>query len=225
LAVGDVTTQLQLFECVLIADLGVDAYRSLWSDADAWRTLALDAAIGHFGRLLEFTQPGTSSEPAASVVAQVITGDAAYAVLADTTLATFQEAGFEDGTYAAAPAPGTRGVFDLRADAFALPSGASHPDAASQWLRTVASKEGQEVFAAAKGALPGRVGTRNTFDSEYQVAAGWSLSQDEVVPSLAAGVAASPTLTDEIAGAVERFSDDRKPAVLKNALLAAAADL
>jgi glucose/mannose transport system substrate-binding protein len=105
-----------------------------------------------------------------------------------------------------------------------LPVGASHEDAAAAWLRCVASKQGQAAFANAKGALTGRVGAGNAFESSYQVAAGWSVAHDEVVPSLAGGVAAEPSWTIDVSSALDRFVRDRNVAVLRAALLAAEAD-
>lgn len=222
LALGDATTQLQLFESVLIADLGGPQYKDLWLSIDTWQAPELATAIDHFDRLLEFTNPTTRTMSADRLVSQVISGDSAYAVLADSSLAVFAESGFPYREFYGGPVPGTGQVFDLSADAFVLPVGASHQESALAWLRVVGSAEGQEVFAARRGTVPARFGTAGAFNLPYQVDAKWALDHQLIVPSLAAGVAASPEWTDAIVDAATRFVKDRSGEALGNSLIDAA---
>lgn len=55
-------------------------------------------------------------------------------------------------------APGSEGAFIYGTDVFALPQGAKHPGDARDWLRTIASSEGQIAFNEAKGSVPVRLG-------------------------------------------------------------------
>lgn len=224
LAVGDSTTQLQLFESVLIADLGAQGYRDLWRSTVGWQVPGVALAVDHLDRLLAYTDPTTRSQSPDEIIAKVVSGESAYTVLADTSLATFEKAGYDEGAFRAGHAPGTDGVFDLTADAFVIPAGAGHQDAAAAWLHVVASKEGQEAFAAAAGTLPARVAAGGGFDSTYQLDANWSLYLDQLVPSLASGIAASPAFTDDIADALERFTHDHAQKVFVAGLISAAGE-
>ena len=221
LAMGDATMQLQLFESVLVADLGGAFYRDLWTHGGTWSTPQISTAIDHFDQLLAYSDPTTRSMPADELVQRVVTGEAAYTVLADSSLPTF-EAGPLDRDFRAAPVPGTDGVFDLRADAFVLPTGAGHRDSAISWLEVVASTKGQAAFAAGRGAIPARTGAGAAFVIPYQVDAMWALDHELIVPSLEGGVAASPAWTDRIASAVTRFVRDHRREVLNTELRAAA---
>jgi glucose/mannose transport system substrate-binding protein len=53
--------------------------------------------------------------------------------------------------------PDSEGVFLYGADVFALPRGAKHPEDAMNWLRTIASADGQIAFNEAKGSVPVRL--------------------------------------------------------------------
>jgi glucose/mannose transport system substrate-binding protein len=222
LVLGDDLMQVQLFENVLLADLGPDGYQSLWTDATMWEGADLLTAIDDYGRLLDYTERTDRTNDWAEACRQVVQGDAAYILVADYVLSSFQRNGFTATDYSAMPAPGTGGTFDFLADSFTLPVGAVHPEGAYAWLLTVASASGQKTLSFTKGSIPARSDTVKDDYPPYQQSAIESLALDTVVPSLAHGVAASPAWTAAIAGAVARFGDDRHPLALANALVDAA---
>jgi glucose/mannose transport system substrate-binding protein len=225
LALGDGLTRLQLFENVLIADLGAVLYQNLWKSTKNWEGGRLAVAIEHYGALLDYVDPASGSRDWTEVVQSVVDHDAAYVVMADYALAAFQNAGYTYGKqYVAMPMPGTVGVFDFTADSFTLPTGAVHDAAARKWLLTVSSAEGQKALSHAKGSIPARTDTVATDYPPYQQSAIASLKMDTVVPSVAHGIAADPDWLDDISTAVDRFGDDRRTAALAKALIAAADD-
>lgn len=58
--------------------------------------------------------------------------------------------------------PDSEGVFLYGTDVFALPQGAKHPEDALDWLRTIASSDGQIAFNEAKGSVPVRLSLSST---------------------------------------------------------------
>lgn len=223
LALGNGLTQVQLFESVLISDLGAVLYQNLWKSTKNWEGDRLRAAVAHYGQLLDFIDPNAGSQEWNEATQRVVDGKSAYIVMADYALSSFQRAGFVYGKqYSAIPMPGSVGTFDFLADSFTLPVGAVHDKAARAWLLTVSSAEGQRALSATKGSIPARTDTVATDYPPYQQAAIASLQLDTPVPSLAHGVAASPTWTDEITDAVLKFRSDRHPEALVNALIASA---
>jgi glucose/mannose transport system substrate-binding protein len=219
LVLGDELMQVQLFENVLLADLGAEAYQDLWSDTSGWQSTELVTAIDHYGRLLAFTDRRDRGDDWGGAARQVVQGDAAYILVADYVLSSFQRTGFAPDQYSVMPAPGTAGVFDFLADSFTLPAGAVHPEGARAWLLTVASAAGQKTLSFTKGSIPARSDTIIADYPPYQQSAIQSLQSDTVVPSLAHGVAANPSWTAAILSAVAKFGDDRHPKALANALL------
>lgn len=223
LALGNEFTQVQLFENVLVADLGAVLYQNLWKSTKNWEGSAILKAIDHYSALLDYTDPNAGSRDWVEVAQSVIEGDAAYLVMADSALASFQRAGFTGGKqYSAVPMPGTVGVFNFAADSFTLPVGAVHDEAARAWLLTVSSAEGQFALSKTKGSIPARTDTVKEDYPPYQQGAIASLQLDTVVPSIAFGVAAKPSWSTAITKAVVKFGDDRKPTALVNALIDAA---
>lgn len=222
LVLGDDLMQVQLFENVLLADLGPEGYQDLWTDKMGWEGADLLAAIDHYGRLLDYTERTDRTDDWADACRQVVQGDAAYILVADYVLSSFQRNGFTATDYSSMPAPGTAGTFDFLADSFTLPVGAVHPEGAYAWLLTVASASGQKTLSFTKGSIPARSDTVKDDYPPYQQSAIESLALDTVVPSLAHGVAASPTWTAAVTESVARFGDDGHPLALANALVDAA---
>lgn len=224
LAVGEGWTQVQLFEAVLIADLGPVVYKDLWKNAGAWQSEGLLRAIDHFGSLLDFVDPGSRSEDATAIVHRVVNGEAAYVVMVDTAAVAFEQAMTSGGghRYDYWPVPGTKSVFDFSVDSFTLPVGVAHQASAEAWLLSLSSAEGQRALTLETGSIPARTDTELTGYSEYQQSAIASLQSDTVAPSLAHGVAASPSWTTAITQAIVRFRDDRRPEALANSLVALA---
>jgi len=223
LALGNDWTQVQLFENVLLADLGAVLYQNLWKSTKNWEGKALRTAIDHYGQLLEYTKPTSGSMEWLEATTSVIEGEAAYVIMADFALASFQRVGgASGGAFSAIPTPGTVGLFDFQADSFTLPVGAVHDTATRQWLLTVASAEGQKALSLVKGSIPARTDTVAEDYPAYQQTAIASLQLDTVVPSLAHGVAANPAWTKAITTAVVKFAGDGHPEALANALIDAA---
>jgi glucose/mannose transport system substrate-binding protein len=214
---------VQLFESVMISDMGAVLYQNLWKSTKNWEGDRLRAAVAHYGQLLEFIDPKGGSQEWNEATQRVVDGDAAYIVMADYALSSFQRAGFIYGKqYSANPMPGSVGVFDFLADSFTLPTGAVHEKAAQAWLLTVASAEGQKALSLTKGSIPARTDTVAAEYSPYQQSAIASFQLDTPVPSIAHGIAAAPDWMDQITGAVTKFRGDRKPEALINALIASA---
>jgi glucose/mannose transport system substrate-binding protein len=225
LALGTDWTQLQLFENVLIADLGPNAYSGLWDGTTGWDVNGVQSAIDHYGELLDFVNPDYSGMEWDAATQLVIDGDAGYNVMGDWAEAAFEQAGLTySKEYTTFPTPGTDGVFDFLADSFTLPVGAPHEQAAKDWLATISSAEGQKAFNLAKGSIPSRTDTVASDYPAYQQTAIASFAEDTVVSSLAHGAAASTSWSSAISTAVSRFAVDRKPDALRRELLKAYAE-
>jgi glucose/mannose transport system substrate-binding protein len=222
LALGTDWTQLQLFENVLIADLGPGAYSGLWDGTSGWNVAGVQSAIDDYGRLLDFVNPDYASMEWDQATQLVIDGDAAYNVMGDWAEAAFEQAGQTyDNQYTTFPTPGTDGVFDFLADSFTLPVGAPHEEAAKDWLTTISSPEGQKAFNLAKGSIPARTDIVASDYPAYQQTAIASFAQDTVVSSLAHGAAANVDWSGAISKAVTQFATDRNAEILRKALIAA----
>ncbi|TQO22081.1 ABC transporter substrate-binding protein [Paramicrobacterium agarici] len=223
LAIGTEWTQMQLLENVLIADLGAEGYAGLWDGSTAWDSDGVKTAVDHYDQLMNFVNQdyaGLDWDAASQIV---IDGNAAYNVMGDWAEAAFTQAGQTWGTeYTTWPTPGTDGVFDFLADSFTLPVGAPHEEAATDWLTTISSAEGQKAFNTVKGSIPARTDADPADYGEYQQSAMESFANDTIVSSLAHGAAAPIAWSSDISSAVGKFGSDRDKDALIQALVAAA---
>tara|TARA_R110002020_G_scaffold475905_2_gene714066 strand:+ start:37477 stop:38763 length:1287 start_codon:yes stop_codon:yes gene_type:complete len=223
LALGTEWTQMQLFENVLIADLGAEGYSGLWTGDTAWDDAGVETAIGHYGELLEYTNSDFAGLDWDAATQIVLDGNAGYNVMGDWAESAFQQAGWTyDNEYTTWATPGTDGVFDFLADSFTLPVGAPHEAASIDWLTTISSAEGQKAFNLAKGSIPARTDTVAADYPAYQQTAITSFGEDTVVSSLAHGAAASIAWSGDISSAIGKFGADRDAASLLSGLVAAA---
>lgn len=227
LALGTEWTQLQLFETVLLADLGADGYSGLWTGATSWTDPGVAAAVGHYDELLDYVNADFAGLDWDTATQIVVTGNAGYIVMGDWAEVAFAQAGWTYGEqYTTFPSPGTAGVFDFLADSFVLTVGAPHEAATEDWLTTLSSVEGQQAFNLAKGSIPARTDVDASAYPAYQQTALASFTADALVPSLAHGAAADIAWSGAISDAVSRFGTDRNAeAFLRSLQVAASANL
>lgn len=223
LSLGTEWTQVQLFENVLIAELGADAYSGLWDGSTSWAGDDVTSAIETYQKLLEYVNSDFAGLEWDAATQIVIDGNAGYNVMGDWAEAAFQQAGLTYGDeYTTWPTPGTDGVFDFLADSFTLPVGAPHEASAKAWLETVSSADGQKAFNLAKGSIPARTDTVASDYPAYQQTAIASFASDTVVSSLAHGAAAPISWSGDISSAIGKFASDGDAAAFQSALVDAA---
>jgi len=224
LALGTEWTQLQLFETVLLADLGAAGYSGLWTGETPWDAPGVAAAVAHYDELLDYVNSDFAGLDWDTATQIVVTGNAGYIVMGDWAEVAFAQAGWTYGDeYTTFPVPGTSGVFDFLADSFVLTVGAPHPVATEDWLTTLSSVEGQQAFNLAKGSIPARTDVDSSEYPAYQQTALASFAEDTIVSSLAHGAAADIAWSSAISDAVSRFGTDRNADAFRQSLLAAAA--
>lgn len=223
LALGTEWTQMQLFENVLIADLGAEAYSGLWDGSTSWDDPGVATAIDHYGTLLTYANTDYAGLDWDAATQILIDGAAAYNVMGDWAEAAFVQAGQTYGTeYTTWPTPGTDGVFDFLADSFTLPVGAPDEAGAKSWLTTISSADGQKAFNQAKGSIPARTDANAADYGAYQQTAMASWSADTVVSSLAHGAAAKISWSTDVSSAIGKFGTDGDADSLQKALVDAA---
>lgn len=224
LAMGEQWTAMHLFETVLLASLGADAYNGLWDGTTAWDSAEVTAALEAFAATLEYTNSDASALSWQDASQLVVNGDAAFNIMGDWAEGFYKELELtpREG-FGWAPVPGTVGTFQFLSDSFVLPKGAPHRDAALAWLRVAGSKEGQDAFNPVKGSIPARTdGDRALYD-EYLQSAMDDWTSNTVVGSLTHGVVANDSWKSEIDTALGLFLADKNIANLQTALAAACA--
>ena len=153
------------------------------------------SAIAHYERLLDFVNPDFSAHTWNEATQLVIDGQAGYTVMADWADAAFakQDSATEWNTPASRllvhRARSTSSPIPLRS-----PSAHRHRrQAATDWLTTISSVQGQKLFNQTRGSIPARIDIVASEYGAYQQTAIESFANDEIVSSLAHGAAARVT--------------------------------
>jgi glucose/mannose transport system substrate-binding protein len=214
LAMGENWTAVHLFENVLLATLGVEGYRDLFSGALAWTNDSVREAWANFDRVLECTNPDAASLSWQQAVDLVIDGEAAFNVMGDWAAGYLTTTkGLEPGTdFGWAAAPGTGGVFNMLSDAFGLPRGAPHRDNVLAWLALLGSVEGQNAFNPLKGSIPARADAVAAAPELYNVylqSAAADFGSNPLVGSLMHGAAAPEDFLNDFQTIISVFIGTR----------------
>lgn len=224
LAMGEQWTAMHLFETILLATLGPDAYNNLWTGALPWDSPEVTVALQNFDKVLTYTNSDASSLTWQDASQLVVTGDAAFNVMGDWAEGYFRELGMQPNVdYGWAPVPGTGGTFQFLSDSFVLPVNAPHRDAAIAWLTVAGSREGQEAFNPVKGSICARTDCDRSLFGEYLQSAMDDWATNVVVGSLTHGVVANDSWKTEINNALGIFLADRNIANFQAALTQACA--
>lgn len=223
LHIGGSWTQVQLFETVLLSDLGPEQYTGLFDGSTKWDSEGVTTAVSHYKELLGYANTASDGDDWPPSIDAVYKGDAAYNVMGDWAVAQFTENDAKEGEdYSYFPVPGTDGVFDFLADSFTLPKGAENPDGSKDWLMTVGSAEGQLAFNKAKGSIPARTDVAPDEFPEYQQSAMEDFKSDTIVSSIAHGAAVPLAWLTDISSAIAKFYNGQDEDALVKDLTSAA---
>lgn len=212
-----------LFESLLLATLGADAYEVLWNDASAWSHGEVTEALELLDELLNHVGDDHASLTWDEAAQQVADGQAAMTVMGDWAEGYFKSAGSVLGVEIVwVPSPGTAGAFLMLSDSFALPEGAPQRDNAVDWLRVCGSGGGQDAFNPLKGSIPARLDADRSLYDEYLTSAMDDFSRDRIVPSVVHGAAAAPEWSAAIVDAIAAFVTARDVDATQTRLVEAA---
>jgi glucose/mannose transport system substrate-binding protein len=213
LAVAENWTQVQLWENVALATLGVDGYKGLWDGSTSFASPEAMSVWDTFGQILDCANNDMNALSWQDASKRVVDGDAAFNLMGDWAAGYFLvDLALEPGTgFGWATAPGTSGDFIMLSDTFGLPKAAPHPDNVRAWLSFLGSAEAQDIFNPLKGSLPANttadIHNPDLYNAYFQSAyEDWT--SNEIVGSLAHGAVASPAFLNGFASILAAFQAD-----------------
>ena len=212
LALGDKDKweDLDLFEEILLSQLGPSDYRDLWAGKVAWTDSRITDSLNIMARALSYVNDDHAALTWDQASGLVLQGKAAMNVMGDWAKGYFTSNGWQpDKDFGWAPAPGTTGSFVVVTDTFGLPKNIKHQQAALDWLKTVGSVPGQDAFNPKKGSIPARVDADKSIYDAYSQAAIADFANNELVPSEANGPATPPEFLTPITDAISVFVSDK----------------
>jgi glucose/mannose transport system substrate-binding protein len=225
IGVGDsgVWASAQLFENTLLGVVGPQGWADLFSGKMKWNDPQVKQALAYFARMQGYLNPDHASLSWDQAVQELMAGKVAFTSMGDWADGEFIKAGLkEKEDFGWVNHPGTDGSFIVVADGFTLAKGAPHKEAAMAWLKSIGSKEAQEVFGPLKGSIPVRTDVdKSKFDDYHQ----WSMTEfakDKLLPSCVHGEAAPAVFQDTLNAAITAFLSDKNAENFTGALMQAA---
>ncbi|WP_304459869.1 ABC transporter substrate-binding protein, partial [Alicyclobacillus sendaiensis] len=184
---------VMLWENVLLATAGPKTYDDIWNGTVPLTSPVVRKACETFLQLLPYTNADHAQLSWDGACSLVASGQAAFNVMGDWAKAYFLASGMKEGRdFGWTPFPGTQGDFEYVIDTFGMPKGAHNPAGALDFLRVVASRDGQRQFNLWKGSIPPRSDVPLDGFDAYSQASAEAFRKDALVPSLANGEAANP---------------------------------
>ncbi len=198
LALGDADhwELTNLFETVLIGNLGAEGYKNLWAGSVSWYDPKVTAALNIFKEMMSFANPNHASLTWQQAESMVINGQACTTITGDWVDSYNNSVKFTSAGWAAAP--NNAGVYDMSADTFALPVGAVNLTSAKNWLAMLGSQEGQMSLNTMIGTNCPRTDCDPKVFDPYQQTAMSNWKKNSIVPSLSQGAAADQAWLQEI---------------------------
>ena len=122
-----------------------------------------------FKKYLTYVNPDSADISWDEAIDRVIKGESAFNMMGDWANGEFALIGMKfDEDYGAFSSPGTDGLHLLVVDAFVKPKNILHPTSSTNWLKTVASREGQDAFNTKKGSISSRSDSDQSLYDDYQ---------------------------------------------------------
>jgi glucose/mannose transport system substrate-binding protein len=216
---------LHLFENLLLAAGGDEFYRRLFAGEIAWTDERVKKALTMLKDLMPFVNTDHAALTWDQACGYVQQGKAAMTVMGDWAKGYFLAQKLQpDVQFSAVPTPGTVGTFFVITDTFGLPAKLKNPQLTLDFLRIVASVEGQEAFNPKKGSIPARLDvSRDKFDVLAKRTMD-DFAKDKLVPSAAHGSAVAEVFVTGLNDQLSVFIADRNVEKTAKALEAAAKD-
>jgi len=204
------------FEAVLIAALGADGYRGLWTGTTPWTGPKVTAALEIFKRMLAYANTDHAALTWDGAGEYIMGGKGAMMIMGDWANGWFTSKTFNE--YGWAPPPGNMGVYDALSDSFGLPKKVRDRENVMAWLRVLGSREGQQAFNPLKGSICARTDCSPSVFGAYQRWAMTRWTTDAIVPSVIHGAAASEGWATDYKDAIALFVTSRDTAATQQAL-------
>ncbi len=208
LALGDKNKwpSLQLFEDILLSNLGPTDYRNIWVGKVPWTDPRVTTSLQTLAKVMQYVNSDHSSLTWDQADGLVQKGTAAMNIMGDWAKGYFEANGWKPNVdFGYVPAPGTQGDFIVVSDSFTLPKNIKDQQSALDWLKVVGSLKGQEAFNPPKGSICARSDCPASIFDAYSQTSQKDFAKDQLVPSEANGPASDPAFLTPIQDAIASF--------------------
>lgn len=229
LALGDKEpwAATMIFENILVAKLGADDYKKLWSGEIPLDDAKVKESAEIFKKMMGYVNKDHSSRNWQDASQLVAKGEAAMNVMGDWAKGYFVNdlklKLNEDFGYTTTPE--SQGMFMIISDTFGLPKGVDNVADVKKFLGLLGSVEGQDAFNPLKGSIPARVDADPSKYDDYGKTTMEDFKTAQLAPSLAHGSAAPEGFLTKVNQAVNIFVTQKDVNAFISSLKNASGDL
>lgn len=182
----------QIFETILLINLGPDKYNGLWNGRTSFTEPGIRRALEQLQQIMNYANKDHSVLTWQDATERLYKGEAVFNIMGDWAEGYLKTLGGKPGVdFGWVALSGPEGSFMIIIDTFGLPKGAPHRRNAIEWLKIVASVEGQDIFNPIKGSIPSRLDADRSLYDSYLRSSMADFSRLKLTPSIAHGSAAS----------------------------------
>lgn len=208
LALGDkeIWPATMVFENILLAELGPDDYKKLWTGEVSFDSPKVKKSVAIFKKMLGYINDDHSSRAWQDASQLVADGKAGMNIMGDWAKGYYQSLKLEPNKdYGWTETPDTNGDFMVITDTFGLPKGVKKEKDVKKFLTVLGSVEGQDAFNTLKGSIPARTDADASKYDVYGQETIKDFKKDALTPSLAHGSAAPEAYLTKVNQAVNIF--------------------
>ena len=218
LGAKDPFTTAELFENILLSDLGRRGGTGLTSDRLDRNGQQVRRALSQFSTILDNADPEAGALTWDQATKKLATGGCAFETINDSAYGELLKDGVREGTdFGYVPYPGTDSQFLAVVDTFVVARNAKDRQNALAFLRTIGSTPPSSAFSKQKGSVPVRTDVDvSTLPPYQQTSAKALLKQHHVLLSIVHGEAMSPQFQQGFYDAVSTFVRNRHVRVLQS---------
>ncbi|MEU9823059.1 ABC transporter substrate-binding protein [Pseudonocardia alni] len=220
----DAFLPVQLFQNILLATAGPEAFAQLQAGTGNWDTPQVRQAADYFTRIVAYGDTDAAALSWDQAAKRLAAGECAFYSVGDYGYNEFISAGATDGgDLGHVTSPGTDGDFVAAVDAFVVSANTPNTDLAKKWLGVIGEKDTQLAFNKAKGSTPIRTDVDTSSLPPYQQEAAASFRGDTQVLSISDH--ADPTFVQALNDAITSYLQTKDVNALVQSLSSAATSL
>lgn len=216
----DAFTTANLFENILLADIGTEGWAAIQRDRFDWSGDQVGSALQKFDTVLGYSDPEAATLTWDEAAKKLAAGECAFDSVNDSTYAELTRTGAVDNRdFGEVPFPGTDGTYVAVVDTFVQSSAAQNAVNATQFLEVVAGRDAQAEFSRLKGSVPARTDVDPAGLSDYQRRAYQSYTSDTVLWSIVYGEATNAVFQQGFFDGVSAYVQTRDKAAFSRAIV------
>lgn len=214
----DAFTTVELFENVLLAQVGADGWQKLTDDKFDWGSKAVTDALGTLDTLLAYADADADEQSWDQAVAKLASGGCAFLTMNDSAYGELVKDGATESSVGEVAFPGTSDGYLAVVDVFVAATSAPNAKNALGFLATLADPAANLEFNKIKGSVPVLKNVDVASLSPYQQSASEALWKGPVLRSITHGEAMDPAFTQGFFDGVSAFVRTRDTSVFAKKL-------